>query len=124
MNRQVESAVPLSPIKSAQEIAESGRIEEAAAQRGVEAKTARLKALRLAKEEADRKPMPKPSAAHGSSPPAPVHPCSVPFKALAEGYRARNEAVAWEREWREPGDAAGRAPSCPGVGTASAKARL
>ena len=56
---QVESS--LSPIKTVQEIADAGRIEEAAARRAVEAKTARLKAARLAKEEADTKAKAKPS---------------------------------------------------------------
>ena len=50
-------------IKPDQEMAEAGRIEEAAAKRAMEAKTARLKALRLAKEEADTKAKAKPSAA-------------------------------------------------------------
>ena len=56
---QVESS--LSTIKTVQEIADAGRIEEAAARRAVEAKTARLKAVRLAKEEADTKAKAKPS---------------------------------------------------------------
>ena len=51
----------MSPIKSVQEMAEAGRIDEAAARRAVEAKTARLKALRLAKEEADTRAKAKPS---------------------------------------------------------------
>ena len=51
----------MSPIKSVQEIADAGRIEEAAARSAVEAKTARLKAVRLAKEEADTKAKAKPS---------------------------------------------------------------
>jgi len=54
VNPEVESSVPPTSLKPAQEIAEAGRTEEAAGQRAVEAKTARLKALRLAKEAADK----------------------------------------------------------------------
>ena len=53
----------LSPIKTVQEIADAGRIEEAAARRAVEAKTARLKAVRLAKEEAELERLKKESDA-------------------------------------------------------------
>jgi len=60
VNSQAESSV--SPVKLAQEMAASGRIEAAAAQRAVDAKTIRLRALRLAKEEADREAKAEPSA--------------------------------------------------------------
>jgi len=50
-------------MKPVQEMAEAGRIAEAAARRALDAKTARLKALRLAKEEADRNAKAEPSAA-------------------------------------------------------------
>jgi hypothetical protein len=50
-------------INPAQEMAEAGRIAEAAARRALDAKTARLKALRLAKEEDNRKAKAKPWAA-------------------------------------------------------------
>jgi len=55
--------VPDSFINLPKEMAESGRIAEAAARRALDAKTARLKALRLAREEADQNATAKAPAA-------------------------------------------------------------